>query len=165
MLWAGQFFIQIWIAFTEARHGIVLTVNYIAKRAGVKTGMALWQARQVCPEIIFVPLLSSKLNVASSVTLKQVFYSAWQRYQSHSFGRFRHTVLCKKPSCRLFYMMVSKVIRARSHWLPAWRHRRLWYLNLSCFQPTDFLYQFFRDMQVSRHAATPACQFLIIFFI
>ena len=39
----------------EARHGIVLTVNYIAKRAGVKTGMALWQARQVCPEIIFVP--------------------------------------------------------------------------------------------------------------
>ena len=30
-------------------------MNYIAKRAGVKTGMALWQARQVCPEIIFVP--------------------------------------------------------------------------------------------------------------
>ena len=39
----------------EARHGIVLSANYIAKRAGVKTGMALWQARQVCPEIIFVP--------------------------------------------------------------------------------------------------------------
>ena len=39
----------------DARHGIVLTANYIAKRAGVKTGMALWQARQVCPEIIFVP--------------------------------------------------------------------------------------------------------------
>ncbi len=39
----------------EARHGIVLTANYIAKRFGVKTGMALWQARQVCPEIIFVP--------------------------------------------------------------------------------------------------------------
>ena len=39
----------------EARHGIVLTANYIAKRAGIKTGMALWQARQVCPEIIFVP--------------------------------------------------------------------------------------------------------------
>ena len=37
----------------EARHGIVLTANYIAKRAGIKTGMALWQARQVCPEIIF----------------------------------------------------------------------------------------------------------------
>ena len=39
----------------EARHGIVLTANYIAKRSGVKTGMALWQAKQVCPELIFVP--------------------------------------------------------------------------------------------------------------
>ena len=36
----------------EARHGIVLTANYIAKRMGVKTGMALWQARQVCPQIV-----------------------------------------------------------------------------------------------------------------
>ncbi len=39
----------------EARHGIVLTKDQLAKKAGVKTGMALWQARQVCPEIIFVP--------------------------------------------------------------------------------------------------------------
>ena len=39
----------------EARHGIVLTADYIAKRKGVKTGMALWQAREVCPELIFVP--------------------------------------------------------------------------------------------------------------
>lgn len=39
----------------EARHGIVLTANYIAKQKGVKTGMALWQAKQICPEIIFVP--------------------------------------------------------------------------------------------------------------
>ena len=39
----------------EARHGIVLTANYIAKRMGVKTGMALWEARQACPEILFLP--------------------------------------------------------------------------------------------------------------
>ncbi len=38
----------------EARHGIVLTADYMAKRRGVKTGMALWQARQMCPEITFV---------------------------------------------------------------------------------------------------------------
>lgn len=38
----------------EARHGIVLTADYTAKRQGVKTGMALWQARQVCPDITFV---------------------------------------------------------------------------------------------------------------
>lgn len=39
----------------EARHGIVLTADYIAKKYGVKTGMALWQARQLCPQIRFVP--------------------------------------------------------------------------------------------------------------
>ena len=35
----------------EERHGIVLTADYIAKKHGVKTGMALWQAKQLCPEI------------------------------------------------------------------------------------------------------------------
>ena len=39
----------------ESRHGIVLTADYIAKKYGVKTGMALWQAKQVCPEITFLP--------------------------------------------------------------------------------------------------------------
>ena len=39
----------------KARHGIVLTADYMAKRYGVKTGMALWQAKQVCPDIIFLP--------------------------------------------------------------------------------------------------------------
>lgn len=38
----------------EARHGIVLTADYIAKKHGVKTGMALWQAKQLCPEINFI---------------------------------------------------------------------------------------------------------------
>lgn len=39
----------------EARHGIVLAKDQLAKKAGVQTGMALWQARQVCPDIVFVP--------------------------------------------------------------------------------------------------------------
>lgn len=39
----------------EARHGIVLAKDQLAKKAGVKTGMALWQAKQICPDIIFVP--------------------------------------------------------------------------------------------------------------
>ena len=38
----------------ESRHGIVLTADYIAKKYGVKTGMALWQAKQLCPEINFI---------------------------------------------------------------------------------------------------------------
>ena len=39
----------------EARHGIILTKDQLAKKAGVKTGMALWQARQICPEIEILP--------------------------------------------------------------------------------------------------------------
>lgn len=39
----------------EERHGIVLAKDQLAKKAGVKTGMALWQAKQVCPDIVFVP--------------------------------------------------------------------------------------------------------------
>ena len=39
----------------ELRHGIVLAKSEAAKKAGVKTGMALWQARQLCPEILFLP--------------------------------------------------------------------------------------------------------------
>ena len=39
----------------EARHGIVLTADYTAKRCGVKTGMALWQAKRICPDITFLP--------------------------------------------------------------------------------------------------------------
>ena len=38
----------------EARHGIVLTADYLAKKHGVKTGMAIWQAKQVCPELNFI---------------------------------------------------------------------------------------------------------------
>lgn len=39
----------------EARHGIVLTANYVAKPKGVKTGMAIWQAKQVCPDLVVLP--------------------------------------------------------------------------------------------------------------
>ena len=40
---------------TEERHGIVLTASYPAKRRGVKTGMAYWQAVRACPGLICVP--------------------------------------------------------------------------------------------------------------
>ena len=39
----------------ESRHGIVLTASYEAKRRGVKTAMALWEARRACPEAVIVP--------------------------------------------------------------------------------------------------------------
>ena len=35
----------------ELRHGIVLAKNMVAKRQGVITGQAIWQARQSCPNL------------------------------------------------------------------------------------------------------------------
>lgn len=39
----------------EARHGIVLAKNYEAKACGVQTAETLWQAKQKCPDIVFLP--------------------------------------------------------------------------------------------------------------
>lgn len=39
----------------EARHGIILTKNTLAKRCGVKTGEPIWQAKEKCPDLVCVP--------------------------------------------------------------------------------------------------------------
>ena len=39
---------------TENRHGIVLAKSDLAKKAGVKTGMVNWEARQLCKDLIMV---------------------------------------------------------------------------------------------------------------
>ena len=39
---------------TENRHGIILAKSELAKKAGVKTGMVNWEARQRCPDLIMV---------------------------------------------------------------------------------------------------------------
>ena len=40
---------------TKDRHGIVLAKSEKAKKAHVKTGMANWEAKQLCPDLIMVP--------------------------------------------------------------------------------------------------------------
>lgn len=37
------------------RHGIILAKSEEAKACGVKTGMTLWQARRLCPELVILP--------------------------------------------------------------------------------------------------------------
>lgn len=39
----------------EARHGIVLAKNYPAKQLGIKTGEAIWQAKQKCRGLVVLP--------------------------------------------------------------------------------------------------------------
>ena len=38
----------------EKRHGIILTADYMSRKYGVRTGMPLWQAKKLCPELIIV---------------------------------------------------------------------------------------------------------------
>lgn len=67
----------------EKRHGIILAKNYIAKAYGVKTGDALWQARDKCPDIVFVPPSYDKyLNYSK---MAREIYSDYTN-QVESFG-------------------------------------------------------------------------------
>ena len=53
---------------TEERHGIVLSANYHAKKMGVKTAMANWQARICCPDLYIVrPHMSDYIQFSGFV--------------------------------------------------------------------------------------------------
>lgn len=50
------------------RHGIVLAASYEAKACGVKTGMAVWEARDLCPKGIFLkPRHSHYVNFSARI--------------------------------------------------------------------------------------------------
>lgn len=52
----------------ENRHGIILTKNALAKKAGVSTGEPLWQAKQKCPDLVIVsPRFKLYLKYSSKV--------------------------------------------------------------------------------------------------
>ena len=57
----------------EKRHGIVLAKNYEAKKCGVTTGEPLWQAKQKCPDIIFVSPHYDKYEEFSKA-VKEIYY-------------------------------------------------------------------------------------------
>ncbi len=65
----------------ELRHGIVLAKSQEAKRFGVQTGDALWQARQKCKEIIFVPAHFEEYLRFSHMT-KEIFSEYSDRCES-----------------------------------------------------------------------------------
>ena len=60
----------------EDRHGIILTKNQPAKRYGIQTGQAIWQAKQLCPNLVCVPP-DYELYVRFSKRLRQ-------RYEEYS---------------------------------------------------------------------------------
>ncbi len=53
---------------SEKRTGIVLAASYPAKASGVKTGMTLWEAKNLCPEAVFFePDFSLYLNYSCRI--------------------------------------------------------------------------------------------------
>lgn len=67
----------------EARHGIVLTANYVAKPKGVKTGMAIWQAKQLCPDLVVLPA-----DMGEYIRISRMAREIYERYtdQIEPFG-------------------------------------------------------------------------------
>jgi len=57
----------------EARHGIVLAKNLLAKASGIKTGEPLWEARNKCPELIVVPP-NYRLYMHYSEQARKIYY-------------------------------------------------------------------------------------------
>ena len=59
----------------EDRHGVVLAKNAPAKRAGIKTGDVLWQAKKKCKNLIEVPAdFSEYLRVSKRVRDLRTLY-------------------------------------------------------------------------------------------
>lgn len=51
----------------EKRHGIILAKNEAAKKLGVKTAEAIWQAEQKCPDLVLLPPHYEKYNYYSNI--------------------------------------------------------------------------------------------------
>ena len=65
----------------EARHGIVLTKNQIAKQYGIQTGEAIWQVKQKCPDLICVPS-DYALYIRFSEKMRKIYEQYSNRVES-----------------------------------------------------------------------------------
>lgn len=65
----------------EKRHGIVLAKSELAKKAGVKTAEAIWQAKRKCPDLIVVsPTYSEYVKYSKQV--KEIYLSYTSEVES-----------------------------------------------------------------------------------
>ena len=60
------------------RHGIILAKNQAAKRMGVKTAQALWEAQSVCPQLITAPP-----DYALYIEMSEAVRAIYDRYTGH----------------------------------------------------------------------------------
>lgn len=65
----------------EERHGIILTKNAIAKKFDIKTGEAIWQAKQKCPNLVCVKANFS-LYLRYAMKVKKIYLDYSDRVES-----------------------------------------------------------------------------------
>ena len=65
----------------EQRHGIVLAKNELAKKYGVKTAMPLWQAKQCCPDLVFLSPHHEKYRIFSQKA-REIYLEYTNRIES-----------------------------------------------------------------------------------
>lgn len=66
---------------TEDRHGIVLAKNMIAKKAGIKTGMVIYEAKNLCPNLVSVEAHHT-LYLKYSRAVKDIYREYTDRVES-----------------------------------------------------------------------------------
>lgn len=95
---------------TEDRHGIVLAKSELAKRAGIKTGMVNWEAKQKCPELILVKPQYEQYLKYSALT-RDIYYRFTDMVEP--FGMDECWIDCT-GSQRIFGdgMQIAEAIRA-----------------------------------------------------
>lgn len=110
---------------TEDRHGIVLAKSDLAKKAGVKTGMVNWEARQRCPDLVVVPpqyeqyLKYSKLPLRTQLP-SEITAAAYNLFQQRYYWNtpvraicIRAIDLCPQTDAEQLQLMVDYARRDR----------------------------------------------------
>ncbi|MBQ8468949.1 MAG: DNA polymerase IV [Clostridia bacterium] len=95
----------------EDRHGIVLAKNMIAKNAGVKTGMVLYEARNLCPNLKCVEA-HHDLYLKYSRAVKAIYQEYTDRVESFGIDEAWLDITdCKKHGGDAF--LIANEIRER----------------------------------------------------
>jgi len=97
----------------DKRHGIILAKNPLAKKYGIKTGEALWQAKQKCPDLLIYPATINRYSKFSKI-VKNIFTDYSDKIESfgideawidvtrtcHLYGSPYHLAHCLKEKIK-----------------------------------------------------------------
>ncbi len=92
----------------EARQGIVLAKNYIAKGYGVETAEPVWQALSKCPSLVIVPP-HFDLYIKYSKAVKQIYSDYTERVESFGLDECWLDVSGKRIGEKEGYLIAEEI--------------------------------------------------------